>query len=186
MMYNNNYPQIQWPYKSLPGDKFHWYLLQPQVSGGSGGRYVTAGGGAYYGGGAAGAGAGGGGGIGWRLWGSFFPGWSWSSNLRRCVSKGAKWNKRNVFFFWGGALRHTQVPSLDVGAVEAHDENVDDMPRLSRVGGCAWWNELQKKGFPRKEMTPTKTIMSRHVTLKMRKLEDYFLSFWNGSLHLFF
>ena len=45
---------------------------------------------------------------------------------------------------------------------------------------------FKKKGFPRKEMTPTKTIMSRHVTLKMRKLEDYFLSFWNGSLHLFF
>ena len=44
-----------------------------------------------------------------------------------------------VFFFLrGGALRHTQVPSLDVGAVEAHDEDVDDMPRLSRVGGCAW------------------------------------------------
>ena len=42
------------------------------------------------------------------------------------------------FFFGGGALRHTQVPSLDVGAVEAHDEDVDDMPRLSRVCGCAW------------------------------------------------
>ena len=174
MMYNNNYPQIQCPYKSLPGDKFHWYLLQPQVSGGSGGRYVTAGGGAYYGGGAAGAGAGGGGGIGWRLWGSFFPGWSFDRPIWGDVSQKVR-NETNgmcfFFFFGGGALRHTQVPSLDVvGAVEAHDKDVDDMPRLSRVGGCAWWNELQKKRIPRKEMTPTKTIMSRHVTLKISKV----------------
>lgn len=29
---------------------------------------------------------------------------------------------------------------------------------------------FKKKGFPRKEMTPTKTIMSRHVTLKISKV----------------
>lgn len=111
--------------------------MQPQVSGGSGGRYVTAGGGAYYGGGAAGAGAGGGGGIGWRLWGSFFPGLVLIVQFEEMCLKRCEMKQTECFFF-GGALRHTQVPSLDVGAVEAHDEDVDDMPRLSRVGGCAW------------------------------------------------